>query len=284
MVVVTEEGIVLKRTQFSTDDSEMAEWTFGVKEDLNVFRTDFGDPKGIGVASPGIVGEDHRAVIWMQGRMSSVCGFDWNEYLKTPFFVPVLNDAKAALLGEAWLGAAAGVQNAVLLTLGTGVGGAAMVDGRLLHGAIGRAGHLGHISLDPSGPTDIVGTPGSLEDLVGGATLTMRSSGEYEDTQDLIFAAKQGNEDAAELWQLSIQALAAGIVSLINVLDPEVVILGGGITRAGRDLFDPLAKSMSPIEWRPFGAGVRVVPAHLGEFAGAIGAARFAMTLSQEIH
>jgi glucokinase len=156
-----------------------------------------------------------------------------------------------------------------------------MVDGHLLHGNIGRAGHLGHISLDAAGRPDIVETPGSLEDQVGDATIGLRSDGRYESTQVLVTAVREGDEFAVRVWQESIRQLAAGIVSLINVLDPEVVILGGGITRAGHALFGPLRTRLAEIEWRPFGPGVVLVPAALDEFSGAAGAARFAMTFHQ---
>ena len=283
VVALTEAGDVITKTQFSTNDSELAEWSTGVRDKLASLQVDLGEPLGIGVSSPGIAGQDHRCVTWMAGRMEETVGFDWTDYLKKPFFIPVLNDAKAALVGEAWLGAAKGAHNAILLTLGTGVGGAAIVDGRLLHGACGRAGHLGHISLDPLGGRGITCCPGSLEDMIGGSTLLYRSNGKFSDTQALIDAANKGDWDARQVWLKSIQALAAGIASLVNVLDPEVVILGGGMIRAGKDLFEPLAEAMKPIEWLPFGGdGVPVIPATLGEFAGAIGVARFAMTFGQE--
>ena len=281
-VAVSEMGELLASTQFPTHDSEFAEWAPKVKTLMSQWQIEIGETAGIGVASPGIVSPGHRTVSWMKGRMEAVCGFEWTDYLQTPFFVPVLNDAKAALVAEAWIGAAIGTSNAFLLTLGTGVGGAAIVDGQLLHGALGRSGHLGHISLDPYGASDIVGTPGSLEDWIGGATLATRTKNRYADTEALVKASEKGDPDASRIWLAAVKGLAAGIVSLINVLDPEIVILGGGITAAGDSLFAPLASAIEQIEWRPFGPGVAVVPAQLDEHAGAIGAARFAMTFAKE--
>jgi glucokinase len=127
-----------------------------------------------------------------------------------------------------------------------------------------------------------VGTPGSLEDWIGGATLATRTKNRYADTEALVKASEKGDPDASRIWLAAVKGLAAGIVSLINVLDPEIVILGGGITAAGDSLFAPLASAIEQIEWRPFGPGVAVVPAQLGEHAGAIGAARFAMTFAKE--
>jgi glucokinase len=186
--------------------------------------------------------------------------------------VLVLNDAHAALLGEVWKGAAAGYRNVVLLTLGTGVGGAILADGRLLKGHIGRAGHLGHMSLNPDGPPDIVGTPGSLEQMIGNCTLVARSSGRFTSTRELVDAHLAGDSQATDIWLRSLYNLAVGISSIINAFDPEVFILGGGIARAGSALFAPLSGFMEQIEWRPLGHCVSILPATLSDHAGALGA------------
>jgi glucokinase len=117
----------------------------------------------------------------------------------------VLNDGHAALLGEAWLGSARGFQNVILLTLGTGVGGAAILDGKLLRGQIGRAGHLGHICLDPDGPRDVCGTPGSLEVAIGNCTIGERSRGRFQTTHELVAAYRDGDLEAAGIWLESVR-------------------------------------------------------------------------------
>jgi glucokinase len=200
-------------------------------------------------------------------------GLVWKTFFKAPCPVPIINDAHAALLGEVWRGAARHSQNAILLTLGTGVGGAAMVDGRLLRGHLGRAGHFGHISLDPGGTPDIVRTPGSLEDAIGNCTVKARSSGRFSSTRALVAAANAGDADARCIWLRSVRALAAGIVSLVNVLDPEVVVIGGGIAQAKTALLRPLNQFLNDSEWRPGGKKICVAPAKLGDRAGAFGAA-----------
>jgi glucokinase len=265
IAAVTCDGQVLAKMQFSTLNSGVSGYRAEIRNRLEALEGELGRSLGIGVAAPGLVDTDHRSVYWMHGRMETICGVDWTDALRAASKVPVLNDAKSALLGEVWIGAAKGASNAILLTLGTGIGGAALVDGHLLHGAIGRAGHLGHICLDPAGLPDIVGTPGSLEDQFGNAT------------RALVECVRQGDAFAIEIWHRSIQALAAGIVSLINVLDPSVVVLGGGVARASDLLFEPLNAAVAKAEWRPFGTGVPIVPAALGEYAGAVGAARSAM-------
>ena len=247
------------------------------EEMVESFRDRIGfEPSGVGVAAPGIA--DGKSIWWMQGRLSEIEGYDWNRCLRPRSgHVPVLNDANAALLGEVWQGAARGCRNVILLTLGTGVGGAAMVDGNLLHGHLGRAGHLGHICLDPHGAPDIVNTPGSLEDAIGDCTIERRSGGRFQSTAQLLAA---NDAEAQKVWSDSIRALACGLASLINVLDPEIVILGGGMIAAGDKLFVPLRGEMDKIEWRPHGRAVKIVPATAGEYAGALGAAYNAMQQS----
>jgi len=212
----------------------------------------------------------------MQGRLADLQGLDWTRFLGRRSLVPVLNDAQAALLGEVWKGAARGCENVIMLSLGTGVGGAAMLDGQLLRGHLGRAGHLGHISLDPTGSLDIVNTPGSLEEAIGECSLRRRTNGRFDSTVAML--ALGWNDGAIRaVWLESVRALARGIASLVNVLDPEVVVLGGGIVAARERLFEPLHAELDKIEWRPHGKKVRIVPATAGEFAGALGAAKNAI-------
>jgi glucokinase len=236
----------------------------------------------LGLAAPGLAARDGLSIANMQGRLQGLEGLVWKDLLETSRPVPVLNDAHAALLGEAWKGAAAGYRHAVLLTLGTGVGGAILADGRLFKGHNGRAGHFGHLCLNPDGPPDIVGTPGSLEEMIGNCTLTARSGGRFSLTRQLVEKYLAGDLEAADIWLRSIYNLAAAITSIVNALDPEAVILGGGIAQAGPALFEPLASFMEQIEWRPKGHGVRIIPAALGDLAGTLGAAYYSMRWGEE--
>jgi glucokinase len=239
-----------------------------------------GDLRAVGMSAPGLPAGDGRSIAYLPNRLPGIEGLNWSEFLGLGRSVPLLNDAHAALLGETWQGAARNRTNVVLLTLGTGVGGAAMVDGRLLRGHVGKAGHLGHVSLDPNGPPDICGTPGSLELAIGNATIQERSQGRFATTHALIQAHQAGDADASNIWLLSVRALAAAIASLTNVLDPEVVVIGGGIAAAGDALFEPLRSMVATMEWRIGGHAVTLVPALLGDKAGAVGAAHHAQTLA----
>jgi len=248
-------------------------------EAIRDLATEFGPTFSLGLAAPGLAARDGRSIAYLPGRLQGLEGLDWTEFLGQAEVVPVLNDAQASLLGEAWMGAARGFQNVVLLTLGTGVGGAILADGRLLRGQIGRAGHVGHLCLDLDGAPSIAGTPGALEVFCGNFNIRERSGGRFATTHEMLAAVQQGDGDAERVWLRSIRALACGIASLINILDPEAVILGGGIAQAGKLVFEPLAAELDRVEWRPGGQAVKLLPATLGEWAGAIGAAHRALEL-----
>jgi glucokinase len=273
-LAVSPSGRVLAEKMSSTGSTGSRSWVKNVDKVLADLRSAVtGSVSVVGLAAPGLAAADHHSIAFMPERLPGLENLDWQKHFRVSSAVPVLNDAHAALLGEVWRGAARRCQNVVLLTLGTGVGGAAIVDGHLLRGHIGRAGHFGHLSLNPEGRPDITGTPGSLEDAIGDSTLSLRSGGRFTSTRDLVAAARKRDKDASKIWLTSVRALAAGIASLINALDPQVVILSGGITNAGGALFRPLAGFLDQFEWRPGGAQARIVRARLGDRAGAFGAA-----------
>ena len=283
------DGEVLLREKLEFTDGELTASERGGKllpdfarvarNEVAKFREKIGDGElSIGVAAPGLAARDARSIAYMPGRLEGLEDLDWGALLSPPSkTVPVINDAHAALLGEIANGAARGMDDVILLTLGTGVGGAIVSGGRLLRGHIGRAGHLGHVTTDFRAPGDICRTPGSLEDAIGFCTLAERSGGRFATTTDLVEAAEAGDEEANHIWDTSVRALAASIASLANALDPEAFIIGGGIANAGAALFDRIATYLDEFEWRPADHRVRVMPAILGEWAGAYGAAHAAL-------
>ena len=273
-VAVTATGQLLRQEHFDFEATQPMAWAGKIREVVGEFENGLGRPAdGLGLSAPGLVAQDGRSIAHMPGRLQGLEGLVWSDYLTGHKSVPVLNDAQAALLGEVCSGAARGFRDVILLTLGTGVGGAIMANGQLLRGHIGRAGHLGHISLNPEGPPDIVNTPGSLEDAIGNATILQRTDGRFYDTHSMVRACLTEDPFATEVWLKSVRALACAITSFVNVLDPEAVIIGGGIAAAGDALFKPLASFLDEVEWRPGGQRVKILPAQLGEFAGAMGAA-----------
>ena len=274
-VLVSAAGAILRREIRETLDGGQE----SKKRWAEVIRTlivELGSEYPVGLSAPGLAAANRRSIAFMPGRLQGLEGLDWGNFLGKSF-VPVSNDAQASLFGEAWIGAARGLKNVVMITLGTGVGGAIIADGNLLRGHLGRAGHLGHVCLDMHGEPSIVGTPGSLEGFIGNHNIRERTAGRFATTHDLIAAFERGEPHAEKYWLASIRALACGITSFINVLDPEAILIGGGIARAGEALFGPLKRELDKMEWRPVGKQVTVHSAELGEWAGAIGAAREAM-------
>jgi glucokinase len=171
-----------------------------------------------------------------------------------------------------------------MLTLGTGVGGAAMVDGHLLSGHLGRAGHLGHVTVDHNSvEASIFGMPGALETAIGNYNLSQRSGGQFTDSHSLVEAVANGDANACVVWERCVHALACAIGSFINAFDPEIVVLGGGIANAGDALWTPLKRTMDAVEWRPTGTAVQIVPAQLGGWAGTYGAAYEGMVSSGKL-
>ena len=278
-VVVEDEGTVLDQVVRQSLDSGVERWAEVAQALVKELIEQYGEELSVGVCAAGLA-DGNESCIWnLPNRMPGIEGLNWQRFLGRPRAVPALNDGQAALLGERWLGAAAGRQNVIMLTLGTGVGGAAIVDGRLLRGARGRAGHFGHVSIRDTGPLDIVGTPGSLEDAVGNQTVNQRSDGLFSDTRELLTAYRRQERNALRVWDQMLSDLARGLVSLINVLDPDLVLLGGGISIAGDELIQGLRQRLDTWEWRPGGLGVELALGKLGEWAGAFGAAACAMQI-----
>lgn len=276
LIAVDLEGQLLAEDTAHTRDND-PEWPHRVRDLSDRIESLLPAPATyIGIAAPGLADPRGHCINWMPGRLPGIEGLVWRDFLERSHPVSVLNDAHAALLGEIWQGEARNCRNVVLLTLGTGVGGAIVSDGRLLKGNIGRAGALGHICLDVDGEPDICNTPGSLEDAIGECSVTKRS-GQFQSTGELLYAFQAGDAKAKEVWLRSVRHLSCAIVSIINAVDPELVLLGGGIAQTGDNLLQPLQKALDQFEWRPGGHSVEVRLAGMGRLAGAYGAAHYAM-------
>lgn len=283
IAAVEPDGTIITRFHIETRDSisntqkKVNYWVNSISSSLEKLNTQYDQVvEGVGIAAPGLVDQAERTIAHMPGRLSGLEQLDWKKNLKLDHPVPVINDAQAALLAEGWIGAAKNLSNVVLFTLGTGVGGALMLNDEIHSGTLGRAGHLGHISLDIDGGPDICGMPGSLENIVGQSSLSERSRGCYTSYDQLTKDYQNGNSYASEIWLRSVKALATGVASVINVIDPDAVLLGGGISTTD-ELVQPLTEFMKYVEWRPYGEAVPIRVAQLGAYGGAIGAARKAM-------
>lgn len=274
-VAIDEQGNILHQYYHPTNDGDDSIWKNAILLAVNEMQKKLKTSNlVIGISAPGLPNADNSAISFMPGRLQGLEDFNWTEFLKTRTFV--LNDAIAAMMAEARFGAAKGRKNVVMLTLGTGVGGAILIDGKPYQGSFNKAGHIGHMVIDSDGEADCVGMPGSLEDAIGNCSIERRSSGKFASTHELLEAFRKGDSFAAEIWMTSVKKLAIGIAALTNILSPETIILGGGITEAGPDLFEPLEKYMGIYEWRAGGNQTEIVKAQFGDLAGAVGVACFA--------
>ena len=274
-VAIDDQGKILHQHYQPTNDGFDINWKNAVSEAVHDIKEKIQCCDAIiGISAPGLPNANNSAIAFMPGRLQGLENFDWSEFLKTKTFV--LNDAVSAIMAESRFGAAKNKKNVVMITLGTGVGGAILIEGKPYQGAFGKAGHIGHMVIDSEGEIDIIGMPGSLEDAIGNCSIGKRTHGKFSSTQELLDAIKNGDSFASEVWLTSVKKLAIGLASITNILSPEMIILGGGITEAGRDLFEPLEKYMSVYEWRTGGNKAEIVKAQYGEFSGAVGAACFA--------
>ncbi len=280
-IAINKEGEFLYQHFQATNDGDDAVWKNAVAQSVNkISKKVEGAGEVVGISAPGLPNSANSAIGFMPGRLEGLENFIWKDFLGKQAFV--LNDAIASMIAEARFGAAKGKKNVIMLTLGTGVGGAILIDGKPYQGAFNKAGHIGHMVVDYKGKQDIIGIPGSLEDAIGNCTILERTNGKYDSTEKLIEAHRKGDNFATEVWISSVDKLAMALASLTNILSPETIILGGGITEAGKDLFEPLEEFMAKYEWRVAGNKAEIVKAQFGEMAGAIGAACFAREKSQE--
>lgn len=279
--VLNADGFVIHQQMFPTEDGNEAIWKRTIKDAIQLLAKEFElTDFVVGISAPGIPNEQNKSIAFMPGRLEGLQNFNWSSFLEHETWV--LNDAIAAMLAEAKAGAAKNKKNVVLLTLGTGVGGAILIDGKPYQGHFQKAGHIGHIAVDGGSEPDVTGMTGSLENAIGNCTVQSRSLGRYKDTRELMSAYRNQDYFAKWVWLSSVQKLAIGVASIINTLSPECIVLGGGITEAGKDLFEPLEAFLHVYEWRPGDIRTAIVKAHFGEGAGAVGAAYFALSKQNE--
>ena len=229
-----------------------------------------------GAGVPGLFDEASGRIVLLPNLPAAWTGRPFRDPLAGLLGVPValINDARAFTLAESRMGAAAGCPTVVCVTLGTGVGGGVVVDGRLRFGPSGRAGELGHQVIEVDGPPCGCGNRGCVEAFAAGAALC-RLGG--RDTPEAVFrAAAAGDQRAGAAVRATVGRLAVGIANLVTVLWPERVVVGGGVAAAGDQLFGPLRAAVAAAAPLVDPASYEIVPAALGPAAGAIGAALWA--------
>jgi glucokinase len=277
-VLIDQDGTILKELKADTKEQDHKHWKSAVSDMIASLVKESGDDvKAIGLSAPGLADTENKCISFMPGRLPGLENFIWTDHIKRRIYV--LNDAHAAIMAEAAFGAAKGMKHAALLSLGTGVGGAILINGQLYQGVFQMAGHIGHSTVDADTLSqDVTNMPGSIENAIGNLTLPERSYGRYQNTEDLVNDYRKGDHIATWVWLSSVRKLAVTIASVINILSPEAVILSGGIIQADDALLGPLHDFLSLYEWRPGGKQTPVKLALFSDRAGAIGAAGFALS------
>jgi len=243
--------------------------------------------EGVGVGCPGLV-EPTLGVVRDPPNLAGWQEVNVKRELeeRLELRVEVANDVNAAALGELYFGAGRGVSNFICITLGTGVGGGLILDGKLFTGSRGVAGEIGHLPVNIFGPRCRCGNYGCLERYVGAEYIVERaqkklkdnpasllSSLEGELTPKLIAqAAQKGDKLAKEVFRETGEIIGAALSGAVNLLNPELIIVGGGVAQAGELVLEPIRRTLVERAMNRESQGVKVVPALLEEDAGLIGA------------
>ena len=245
---------------------------------------------GVGIGAPGPLDREHGIVIVTPN-------LGWRDFplrdrvsarVKLPATLD--NDANCATVGEWWRGAAAGGRNVVGMTIGTGIGGGLILEGQLYHGSSDVAGEVGHTTIDPTGRRCKCGNYGCLEAYASGPAIAQRATealagGEASLLRELIQddmsrmtarivydAATLGDPLAVEVVRETARFLGTGVANLLNIFNPDVVVLAGGVATAGDALFEPLRAEVRRRAFRPAVEACRIVGGTLAGTAGVVGA------------
>lgn len=276
-------GEVIDRSYFSTKPFVSSKTKLieaisqAIKKIINSQKLKLKDIAGVGVGLPGLIDYPKGVVRFL----TNIPGWDnvplksiLQKKLNLPVFID--NDVKLITLAEWKLGAGKGVANLICLTLGTGVGGGLVLDNRLYRGAANAAGELGHIPLNEEGQPCNCGGYGCFETYVGSkylfalASRTMKKSGMT--TQIMYGLANKGNAKALRFWNEAATRLGDGLVGITNLLNPELIIIGGGVANNEKYLFPTIRAVIKKRAMRLQGAMVKIKRAKFGDDAGIIGA------------
>jgi len=251
-----------------------------------------GAVRGVGVGSPGTI-DLGSGVILFSPNMPGWRDIPLRSMAEKALGVPcrIANDANVAALGEQWVGAGRGARSLVLLTLGTGIGGGIVTNGRIWEGATGVAGEIGHMCINPDGPACGCGSRGCLEAYASATAMVRRLREAMEQGAQSALAARAADLTARDIHEAALAGdavaranveatgryLGVGVSNILHILNPEVVAFSGGVTAAGDMLMGPCLEEVRRRTLEASRAGVRICFSQLPEDAGVIGAARYVM-------
>jgi len=250
---------------------------------------------GIGIGTPGLV-DSEKGII---RGLTNIKGFEnvhMKEYVESALDIPTFidNDVNVMAYGELKCGAGKNAMNIVCLTLGTGVGGGIIINGNIYRGSSFSAGEIGHIPVNVDGPKCIFGGRACLESYIGRDKIIKRTIEKLTQRKESIIlklvlgdlkkitpkivyeAAVAGDMLAIEIWRETARYLATALTGIINVLNPEIIVIGGGVANAGKFLFEPLREMIKKRVFPFLAEKIQIIHAQLGEEAGIIGSAMLA--------
>ncbi len=258
-------------------------------------KIDISQLQGISVSAAGGI-DDKKGVVTKSPNLPGWHDIPLRDMVKERYNLTtfLINDASAAALGEHRFGVARDARNFVLLTIGTGIGGGIVIDGKLYHGAVGSAGELGHMTIDVNGPVCKCGNIGCLEVLASGTAMAEEArrrikQGEPSILADLVGgnidtisgkevgdAAEKGDALALDVIRHAATYLGIGMVNLVNIFNPEMIVVGGGVSSLGELLLAPARRLVQERAFPVSARAVKIVLAKLGNEAGILGAAAYA--------
>lgn len=294
MAAVDADGVIAARSKIATprsdDPADIVDAIIGAAKDCHDLGSPVYDIKAIGIAIPAMSIRE-GGVVNKAANLPSLDGYALGPAVSEKLNVPAVleNDANAAAIGENWIGASRGIENSICVTLGTGVGGGIILNGRTLRGPDWSAAEIGHICVEPLGPPCGCGSNGCVEQYssaTGIVRIARETMGDYPasvlhsqfdlSASDIYDAGIAGDELAIEVFRQMGRYLGIALAGLINVLNPEVIVIGGGAA-AGWDLFiGPLQEEIARRAYSQPAKRAKLVRAVLGDDAGLIGAARVA--------
>src|SRR5262245_8607717 len=231
-------------------------------------------PGVVGFGSPGVVHPASGIIVDRTPNVRLAPDFPMRDRLERLFErrVVIDNDANCAALAEHEAGAAKGARISLTVTVGTGVGSGLVVDGRIVQGAFGGAGEIGHVPVGSEGPPCRCGVVGCAEPMASGSGLLARAREAGLDVESARDVFESREAVAAELIDRMVDHLARILGAATQVLNPDVIVIGGGVAQAGEKLFGPLRAALERYTLASHRERLRLVPAQLGEQAGVIGA------------
>lgn len=294
--IVSPKGELINKYQFPTDRAKegniliedlISRLTMVIEENLKRFDRLI----GIGIGTAGPIDLD-KGILIEPPNLPTLKDFPIRNFLKTRLHYPIYieNDGNAFTLGEGWIGSASDCQNYCGITLGTGVGGGIVVDGKILHGCKGMAGEVGHMVIDPEGPTCGCGAKGCLEVFASAQAIRRMAIEAIEDgigevilkyskgdpkvieAEHVFYAAKDGDPVSIGIFNKLGRILGFGIVNIVNLFNPEKIIIGGKVSRAWEFFIQPLKETVNERAMKGPRECVKIVRASKIDDAGIIGA------------